>query len=84
MRKLTLSAEEDVIRGAKRLARANRTSVSAMFNRLIRFMCRRREGEPETPGPLTLKASGVAALPKGREERAVLEDALLERHKLDR
>lgn len=84
MRKLTLSADDDVIRSAKRLARINRTSVSAMFKRLIRFMSRRRDGDGQTPGPLTMKASGVAALPKGRNDRAVLEDALLERHKLDR
>jgi hypothetical protein len=84
MRKLTLNAEDGVIRSAKRLARLNGTSVSAMFERLIRFMSRRRDRRAEAPGPLTLKASGVAALPKGKNDRAVLEDALLEKHELDR
>jgi len=84
MRKLTLNAEDEVIRSAKRLARLNGTSVSAIFERLIRFMSRRRDRQAEVTGPLTLKASGVAALPKGKNDRAVLEDALLEKHELDR
>ena len=36
MTKLTLSVEEDVAEQAKRLAKANKTSVSAMFSRFVR------------------------------------------------
>jgi len=35
-----LSADDEEIRSAKGLARINRTSVSAMSERLIRFMSR--------------------------------------------
>jgi hypothetical protein len=80
MRKLTLSANEDVIRRARNLARSNRTSISAIFARLIRFMSRAHVVEGRVIGPLTKKASGIVSLPKGKSDRAVLEDALLEKY----
>ena len=43
MKKLTLSADEQVIRDAKRLASESGTSVSSMFERFVRSQSRRRK-----------------------------------------
>jgi hypothetical protein len=77
--KLTLSAREEVIRQAKRLAKRHATSVSAMFERLVRTMSESRPGK-RTFGPLTRKASGVIAIPKGKTDRQLLEEALAEHY----
>ena len=81
MKKLTLSVEPDVLEEARELAEQTGTSVSSMFGRFVRLMAgKRRAARPL--GPLTRKASGMIVLPKGRSERQVLEDALLEKHGL--
>ncbi len=80
MKKLTLSAEPEVIEDARELAEQTGTSVSSMFERFVRLMAGRRRAAPL--GPLTRKASGMIALPKGRSERRLVEDALLEKHGL--
>jgi hypothetical protein len=77
--KLTLSVRADVVRQAKRLAKRHATSVSAMFERLVRTMAKSRHGE-RTFGPLTRKASGVIAVPKGKTDRQLLEEALAKHH----
>jgi hypothetical protein len=81
MKKLTLSADEDVIRKARQLARKNKTSISAMFSRLVLAMSKREEPTGEEPlGPLTRKALGLAKLPAGKPYREVLEEALMEEY----
>jgi len=81
MTKLTLSVDERVVKEAKRLAKRSGRSVSAMFSQFVRAMGR---GERRSPaiGPLTRKASGLASVPKGKSEREVLEEALLEKYEL--
>ncbi|MBN1346629.1 MAG: hypothetical protein JXQ73_28320 [Phycisphaerae bacterium] len=81
--KLTLSAEDDVIKEAKRLAEEQNTSVSAMFARIIRGMARRRKS---TAGlsPITREVAGIARLPRGKTPRDVLTDALMDKHGLKR
>jgi len=79
MKKLTLSADESVIREAKNLASESGTSVSSMFERFVRSLSRRRK--PVRPvGPIARKATGVIRLPAGKSERAVLEDALIDKY----
>jgi hypothetical protein len=82
MKKLTLSMEESDIRAARRIARDHGTSISRMFSRLVRMMDRRRPvpstGE-ELP-PLTRRLTGIVALPKGKTDREIIEDAVLARH----
>ncbi len=81
MTKLTLSADPDVVKDARELAEQSGTSISSMFERFVRLLAQqRRTARPL--GPLTRKASGMIALPHGRSERQVLEDALLEKHGL--
>jgi len=81
MKKLTLSADENVIREAKKLAAESGTSVSSMFERFVRSLSRRQRPS-HAIGAIARKATGVIRLPKGKTERQVLEDALTERHGL--
>ncbi len=83
MKKLTLSADPDVIKQAHKLAKESGTSLSSMFERFVRLLARRGKSRGR-PGPLTRKASGMVSLPKGKEARQVLEDALLDKHGLKR
>ena len=79
MKKLTLSADPDVIDEARELAEQTGTSVSSMFERFVRLLAVQR-GAARPLGPITRKASGMIVLPKGRSERQIVEDALLEKH----
>ena len=81
MRKLTLSADEDVVEQAKRLARREKTSVSAMFARFIRSVTRRDRRAKDVPADsIAARATGFITLPKGKTPRDVLTDALMEKH----
>ena len=85
MKKLTLSADEAVIRKARQLARKNHTSISAMFSRLVLALSQREEPESQEPlGPLTRKALGLAKLPAGKPYREVLEEALMDQYGIKR
>lgn len=82
--KLTLSAEQRIIQKAKRIARARRISVSALF---ARYVDEQIEPEPshaqDVPawmGPLTRQASGLARLPEGKSDTQLLEDALMKKY----
>ena len=79
MTKLTLSMEEAVVAKAKRIARANRTSVSAMVTQFVISL----SGGPRTRiriGPLTRKASGLVRLPAGKDYKQLIEEAILDKH----
>ena len=81
MKKLTLSAEPEVIAEAHRLAELQGTSVSAMFSRIVRLLSRRDCERPRL-GPGVKKASGLIQLPEGKSERDLLEEALAEKYEL--
>ena len=83
MPKLTLSANPATVALAKSLAAEQGTSVSAMFERFVTLVAAKQR-RPAKIGPLTTRMSGIIKLPKGRDARTVLEDALLERHGLRR
>jgi hypothetical protein len=83
MKKLTLTADADVIAQAHQLAEETGTSVSAMFARIVRLLASQRRAV-RPMGPLTRKASGMIVLPTGKPERQVLEDSLLEKYGLRR
>ena len=78
-KKLTLSAPEDVIEEAKRIAARNRTSVSAMFTRLLNAVSRSGDSETDPIGPVTRRATGIVDLPPGSEDQ-LLTDALKEKY----
>ncbi len=81
MKKLTLSADPEVIALAHRLAQESGTSVSSMFERFIRLLASRQE--QRVLGPLTKKASGIVRLPQGKSDTQLLEEALLEKYGLE-
>jgi hypothetical protein len=84
-RKLTLSMDEKDIRAARRLAQSHGTSISGMFSRLVRVMARRAHPSSKAGlPPLTRKLSGIISLPKGKSDREIIEEAILERHGLNR
>jgi hypothetical protein len=79
--KLTLSADEEIVKRAKRLAKEQKTSVSALFDRFIRSAT----AEPKKSraiGRLTRKATGMMKLPAGKTDRELIEDALIEKYGL--
>ena len=79
-KKLTLSAPDDVIKDAKRIAAKNGTSVSAMFVRLLSAMAGSDVESDVALGPVTRKATGIMNLSGGRSERELLEEALEEKY----
>ena len=81
MKKLTLTADPEVIEQARKLAKRSGTSVSSMFECFVRLLAAGQRSDRPL-GPLARKASGMIRLPEGRSEREVLEDALLEKHGL--
>jgi hypothetical protein len=81
MGKLTLSMDPKDIQAAHRLAKRHGTSVSNMFSRLVRAMSRRTPDDEELP-PITRELSGIISWPKGKTERQLIEEALLEKYGL--
>ena len=79
VKKLTLSAPEEVIAETKQIAAKKKTSVSALFVRLFRTID--QECDPkDTLGPIALSASGIVKLPTDRTESELLENALAEKY----
>jgi hypothetical protein len=77
--KLTLSADKDLVRQAKELARERGTSLSAMFDRFIRSILLGNTNA-ERPGLLTSQALGLVRLPNNKTDNELLEEALTEKH----
>jgi hypothetical protein len=78
MQKLTLNAEPDVIERAKQLASERGTSVSKLFSQFIRSMEKTPRRRPTSSK--TRQATGLIKLPKGKSDRQLIEEAVLERH----
>jgi hypothetical protein len=78
--KLTLTADKEIIKRAKKLADKNGTSVSAMFSRMIIAMTHEAKTK-NSPGPLTRKATGLIhiASPE-KNDGQLLEDALVKKY----
>ncbi len=58
--KLTLSADKKVIEKARRLAKKNKTSISAMFSRFVLAMDSPEDRFKDEPlGPITRQALGL-------------------------
>ena len=83
--KLTLSADQELVDQAKKLAEEEGTSLSSMFARyLAAVLKRRRKKDKEPPGPVTYKATGLVKLPANKSDRELLEKALAEKQGLSR
>ncbi len=79
MKKLTLTAEPEVIDMAKKLAEARGTSVSGMFSQLIRAMGTPHARRSTPIGSITKRLTGIARPPRRKTDRRLLEDALIQR-----
>ena len=79
MTKLTLSIDEAVVEKAKRIAEANRTSVSAMFSQFVQSAGAQHKRQTKI-GPLTRKLSGIVKLPAGKDYKEALTEALMAKH----
>jgi hypothetical protein len=79
MTKLTLSIEPAVVEKAKQMAEANKTSVSAMFSQFVESAAAPRTRRRKV-GPLTRKVSGAIELPRGKDYKNLLEDALADKY----
>lgn len=75
-----MSAQKEIVKRAKRLAKEQGTSVSALFERFVRAATETPNKKSRPVGRLTRKATGVIKLPKGKTARGVLEEALLEKY----
>jgi len=79
--KVTLRAEEKLVKRAKELARQQQTSLSAMFEGYLESWIRNHDGNQEI-GPLTRQMTGLAKVPEGKSDRELIEEALAEKYGL--
>ncbi|MBU4271860.1 MAG: hypothetical protein KKE86_02265 [Planctomycetes bacterium] len=79
MTKLTLSMGESVVKKAKKLAKANHTSVSAMFSQFVESAATRSKQDFKI-GPLTRKLSGIIELPPNKNHKELIAEALVEKY----
>ncbi|MBI4565621.1 MAG: hypothetical protein HY716_13080 [Planctomycetes bacterium] len=77
--KLTLSADPDLVKEAKKLAEKEGTSLSSMFARFLRAVLKGRRKKAPV-GPMTMKATGLVKLPVGKSDRELLGEALSEKY----
>ena len=78
--KLTLSAEEELVALAKRVAKSRRMSVSALFAHVIRALDRETTADGSDLGPITRQASGLVTQRSHRSDRESIEEALEEKY----
>ncbi len=80
-KKLTLSMDEEVIKMAKRLAAENNTTVSAMVASYVKTVGAKRKSRIPI-APIARKATGIVKLPKGKSDRDLITEALMDRYGL--
>jgi len=81
MKKLTLSAEPEIIDLAKRIADENGTTVSQLFARFVHALARNQKKRPSI-GPKTRRATGLIKLPADKSDDELLTEALLDKYGL--
>ncbi len=79
--KITLSADRELVARAKKLAKAEGTSLSSLFTRYLDALIHSKRPQEKT-GPLTRAATGLVKLPRGKNDRKLIEDALSEKYGL--
>ena len=76
--KLTLTADDRVVRKAKKWAHSRKTSISALFRGYMERLVEQEKDE-EGLGPLTRQAMGLARMPQDKTDRQLIEEALTEK-----
>jgi hypothetical protein len=85
MKKLTLSADDETVKQAKRLAARHKTSVSGLFARFVRSLAGPRKAADDVPADsIAFRATGFICLPRGKSPRDVLTEALMAKHGIKR
>ncbi len=82
MPKLTLSADQDVIERAKRLAEERGTSVSAMFSQYVEALSTAGRADSQTrrkPAPITRRLRGLAKVSPKQTDRELYEAAIAQK-----
>ena len=82
--KLTLSAEQELVALAKRMAKSRRMSVSALFAHMIRALDRETTADRSDLGPITRQASGLVTQRSHRSDRELSDRELSDRELSDR
>jgi hypothetical protein len=79
MKRISITADEKIIRLAERLAADRKMTVSQLFSRFIASL----DSKPAAPriGPKTRKLTGVAKLPANRSYKQFIREAVIEKHK---
>ena len=78
--KLTLSLNSTVIENAKRVLQTNGKSLSSIVEDYFRALIATKTQNREI-GPITKGLTGVANLPKNKDERDVITEYLLNKYK---
>lgn len=80
MKRLTLRLDPEIIELARELADEKGTSVSSLFERFVLSLARKRSAR-RILGPITRMATGLVTLPRGKDEKDVLAEALLQEYR---
>ena len=85
MKKLTLSADKDVIALARKLAEREGVSISALFAGFVRARAQKLSFSRAKLGPLTRKALALSRRSDSsdKSDREALEEALTEKYGID-
>jgi len=82
--KITLSADDKLVREMKRVARKRETSVSALFSKFAKSLIDLEEEKtprvPQKVGPITRASLGIVKLPKGKTADQIREEAVFEKY----
>ena len=81
MTKLTLNADPELIRQAKKLAAEEGTSLSALFSRYLQAMVHSRSAK-QSLSPITREATGLVHLPEKQLDGQLLEEALSHKYQV--
>lgn len=82
MKKLTLSADEEVVALAREIADRDGTSISAMFSGYIRALARQGRRKAKL-APITRRLAGILRVPSDFDEKEELAQALAEKYGIE-
>lgn len=82
MKKLTLSADEEVVALAREIADRDGTSISAMFAQYIRARAQQSRRKTKL-APITRRLAGILKVPPDFDEKEELAQALAEKYGID-
>jgi hypothetical protein len=79
--KLTLSISKETITHAKRFAKRNKTSISALVENYLRHLIEAKYGHDNTVTPMVKELTGIIKLPNESDHKKEYEEYLAEKYK---